>query len=90
MIDNLLEEIEDRFNQKNLDIMSDIKIFSHENLMENDSPTRADHSCKNYNLDPEAVETELKEFQQIYKVIESNIDLSDLYKEEKEKKDKNI
>ncbi len=87
MIDNLLEEIEDQFNQKNLDIMSDAKIFSHKNLMENDSPIRADHLCKNYNLDPEAVETELKEFQQIYKVIESNIDLSDLYKEEKEKKD---
>ncbi len=88
MIDNLLEEFEDRFNQKNLDIMSDAKICSHENLMENDSPTRADHLCKNYNLDPEAVETELKEFRQIYEVMESNIDLSDLYKEEKEKKDK--
>lgn len=86
MIDNLLEEMEDRFNKQNLDIMNDMQIFSHENLMKANYPTRADNLCRNYNLDPDSVEAELKEFKEIYTAMESNIDLSDLYEEEKKGK----
>lgn len=87
VIDRLLIQMNERFGENILAILQNMSIFSHENLLKDDYPTRAEDLCKNYNLNPVDVETELKEFKSLYKSMHKEIDISDLVqKEEKQGK----
>ena len=77
MLDSLLMQIEERFEGGTLDVLKDMEIFTHENLLNDNWATRAEHFCKYYNLSVEIVENELVDFKQIYKVMEEDIDVSD-------------
>ena len=78
VIDALRLQINDRFQKDTLDVMKELSIFCHENLLKADHTTRADNLCQHCNLDPELVEKELSEFKPLYKAMETDIDVSDL------------
>lgn len=80
MIDSLLTQINERFEKDTLEIMKEMGIFCHVNLLKDDCPTRAEYLCKHYNLNVEAIENELKDFKRIYKLMEKDIDISDISK----------
>lgn len=73
-------QINERFSQNTLEILSEIFIFSYENLMKNGTSTRAKKWCQNYKIDVYGVENEYREFKILYKSIEEDIDVSDIVK----------
>ncbi len=78
MIDSLVVQIEERFNKNTLQILKDMQIFRHENLMKENYTTEAQSLCQYYNIDSDAIKRELEEFKVIYKSMEKDIDVSDL------------
>ncbi len=78
MIDALNVQIEDRFNGNMLEIMKEMLIFTHENLLKNNFSTRAKKLCENYKLDADLVEKELIDFKKLYEIEHKEIDVSDL------------
>ncbi len=59
IIDALSLPINVRFHADNLNIMKEMFIFCHENLLKNSYSMRADNLYKHYNLDPNIVGKEL-------------------------------
>lgn len=80
MLDILLPEINNRFDQRSLDIITEMQTFTHENLLKENTSIRVSCLCKNYNIDASSVENELKEFRKIYKAVKKTIDVSDIIK----------
>lgn len=80
MIDSLLMQISERFQHDVLEIMKEMRMFNHENLLKEKSTTRAENLCEHYGLDVETIENELKDFKQVYKLMEKDIDVSDIMK----------
>lgn len=89
MIDSLLLQINERFNNKNVELMAELSIFIHENLMKENCNTRAPLFCQNYNIDIDMLQTELQAFKDIYKIMEKEIYISDLIPEKNHQKEEN-
>ncbi len=78
MIDALNIRIQDQFNKNMLEIMKEMHVFMHENLLKNVFPTKTKRPRKNYKLDVDLVEKELIDFKKLYEIEYNEFNVSDL------------